>query len=86
MNDTFTITIPVIECRSCGTRTPFGVVVIHAVGHYCDTCAPMVAMLAQRHTSAQIRAGMAPGVIKMPTDCYDPQEHLRKRLVDAKGE
>lgn len=70
---TYIITLPVIECRNCGLRTWRGCAVMGAVGHYCHDCAEIVAIFAKIHANRQMADMWASGVIRIPTEPYDPK-------------
>ena len=71
---TYTVSLPVIECRNCGTRTWQGVCVLGAVGHYCKECADAVTLLARMNCDRQMADMWTAGVIRVPADPYDPKE------------
>ena len=70
---TYTITLPVIECRNCGERTWMGVSVLGAVGNYCEECAETVAILARMHSDTQMAKMWRDRIIRIPTVPYDPK-------------
>jgi hypothetical protein len=70
---TIIITVPIVACQNCGTQTSDGQKVMHAVGCYCETCAPFIGMAADRHARNELIAGVMMGVVSIPTSDYGPR-------------